>query len=499
MFVDDNLRRRAGLTVLALFVARAGLHIPIPGLNADFLMVLLWSLGSQGIGRGPSGPTLTPLEPFSVWALGIQPYLAGAGLTLLASGMMPALRRRRDGDRAGRRSFDRLTFLVAGVVALASAYTRVIAFQTGPTPAIGGTSAAGMSVAAAIIGWVAAALLLAFLAMQITQRGLGNGVAWLVLFGALAGFWPSLFAQAHTAMGIDPAPLARLLGLVLLVGLVIATMILVRVERPLHFVPTDEEHQGEVFRFPLRLNIAGTVPLICAISLLQVPATAVAFGLAPETWNAFIGSPAYWLLMVVLTIGLTFLITPWIFNERSLISLVQQYGFRPQVDRGPEAWRADLQATAVRLTLFWAAFLSVFPLAGWVAQAWFGVLPTLASLVCPLLPVIAAIVFDTWRQVKQELNDEYDDWVEALEAETRLELELARFRLAREGIDSMVRINRAICVMGSLAPWEMCRPTYPALVVYRALGGGRAILMVPKAGLEDARQILSRYASRDRL
>jgi len=64
------------------------------------------------------------------------------------------------------------------------------------------------------------------------------------------------------------------------------------------------------------------------------------------------------------------------------------------------------------------------------------VLPRSAYLVCPLLSVIAAIVFDTWRQVKQDLNDEYDEWVGPLEAETRFELEPARSLLARKGIDS---------------------------------------------------------------
>ena len=493
--------RRVTISAVCLVIARIGLHIPVPGVDPLFLSALASQLAEGPHTTWLLRPTSVPFEQVSIFALGIQPYLAAVGLTLLASGLVIPLRRLRDGDATRQGRFDRVTLLATGAVALVQAYGLSVYLLSGSGglqwP---GALGPGLRSAVAILSWTAGTLAVVWLAAFITRRGVGNGIALLVLIASVTALWPAIGMQTHASPGVDPTRLARLIGILLIAGLFVAATVFVRAGRVLRFVPASavgnaEPEATEIVTIPLRVNIAGITPVVVAASLMHLPTTLVSFGLLSEETYSFHGSTLYWVFHCILIIVVSYLLTAWILNVPNMLAVARRYGFKPSGGESPEGLRARLERSVAWTTLLSALFLCLLSLVGLAAKAWYGVVPALAVFIGPTLLCLIAIVVDTWRQVKPQLDDEGDDWVEVLRAETRLELEFARAVLARHGIESELRMNRAICVTGSLAPWEACRPTYPALVVYRGLGGGRAALAVSSDELESAQGILKGYPS----
>ncbi len=507
MLAHVRFARQTAVSVVGLFVSRVGLHVPAPGV--DPLTVAFW-LGEAASAAGSSWlvrPTFTPIEVISIFSLGLKPYLAGAVLVLLLSGWIGPLRKLRDGDLRQNAQFDRWILAVTVGLALLQAYALSATFLSStPGAAAFDPHGGADSPPLAVLSWTAGAALLVALAYFITARGLSNGVALLVLTGWLAGLLPALGQQVDLDPELDLAPLGKVLRLLIGVGLVIGAWLYVRAGTMLRLVPATLGLDGEPnarLTIPLRLNVVGVLPVVVAATCVQVPVTLAHFGLLPVSVLTFPETPLYWLLYCLAIIVATFLLTSWILSIPNLLSSLRRWGYTLDGEVEERRITARLERTLLAGAMASALLLCVLTLLSGPAARALGLAPRLAMALGPLLFMAAAVGADTLRQVTEarELAETTDPdsvttWTEILRSETRLELECARAVLGDRGIDARLRINRAIAIAGSLAPWEVCRPAYPALVIYRNLGGGRAALLVAREDAARAREILAPYLDR---
>lgn len=509
MFRDSSLTRRILITLGALAISRIGLHLPVPGIDLSILLETMSTASGWDSAGSVFTLGFTPIHRFSVFALGIWPHLSAAILVLLGSGLIPPLRRLRDGDERRQCHFHRVILGVTVVVGMFQAYAVAVFIQSnlGEIGWMGGVSDSFSPVVVTLV-MTAGTLLLVWLAEFITRYGVGNGLALIILSTSLSGFVPALLQEIRSPM--NPwRPLAHSVLLIAFALLVFAGVIaFLKAKRTVRLIASEpggmgRDAQERCMEVPIRMNITGVVPLVLAQTLLAYPSAMANFGLLPASATLQYGSWVYWSANCVLIILGTFLFTAWIFNAGNLLQHMRAWGFRIHGEASDAAARAMIERHLVLFTGAAALFLCALSLVPTALSAWFGMNMRLGLFFGSTLLTVAAIIIDTIECVRRhhaaaaDLGEQEAAsgvvWVSALTAETRLEVEMAAEVLAKAGIRSTGRYNRAVCAMGSLAPWEVCRPTFPSLVIYRALGQGQATLLVPREQSEEAQRILAPF------
>jgi preprotein translocase subunit SecY len=484
MPLSRSLARRILLTLALLAVSRIGLYIPLPGLVS------------------------TALSPISVFSLGITPYLTAAGLVLLLSGLIRPLRRLRDGTEGERIRFDRAILAGVVVVALLQSHGMAVYIKNalGQLPTVQTISPAAFHLVA-MSSMTAGTLLLVWLAHLITRHGIGNGVALLILADLLSRFLPAVAHQIHIAAADDlPWGLGVLL-IALFVALVVLLISFLRAKRVIPTIqhsrsPASSPESEPGVAIPLRMNTAGVLPIFAAATIMAFPATLATFGAIPAAAVPQMTSLGYWIVNCVLIIALTYLLTSWIFSGKNTVARLKQFGYSlADVPTGqdPGGYLDRILAQQVALGALLLCGLSALPIA---LTHWFGLDAQLSALYSSSLLVICAVIAHTFQSARHHwqidrLGSESDDARRPYTAvaifETEMEVEMARRLLREAGVDAIgYTADRIIPIAGTVTPWEVCRPTFPSLVIHRRLGGGSAQLLVPEDRLAEAAALLGR-------
>jgi hypothetical protein len=238
-------------------------------------------------------------------------------------------------------------------------------------------------------------------------------------------------------------------------------------------------------------------------SLVTLPNVIARFVVSPDAEVLGPWSGGYWIVFVALVVFWTFLLTSCIFNARNMLRTAERWGYGIPGGGSLEECRVTIERMVARRTWATAVSLCIVGVLPWVFLH-LGVLSMVGFYFGAAGLASVAIILDTVDSIRMRVREARDPkesdsesenpWVPVLSTETWLEIEMARRVLEEAGIDSVARFNRAISATGSLAPWEVCRPTFPSLVVYRGLGGGRAMLLVRPDEFERAQALLARFA-----
>src|SRR5688500_2589420 len=269
-----DLKKRLIFLLLALVVFRIGAHIPVPGIDPNVLADLF--AGQQGGILGMfnmfSGGALSR---FTIFALGIMPYISASIIMQLMTAVSPQLEQLRKEGESGRRKITQYTRYGTLFLALFQATGISIALE----------SQAGLVLEpglmfrmTAVTTLVTGTMFLMWLGEQITERGLGNGISLIIFAGIVAGLPDALFQTgAQVKIGqIQPIDLLLVSGIVLAV-----TAVIVFFERAQRRIPIQyakrmvgrKMYGGQSSHLPLKVNAAGVIPPIFASSLLMFPAT----------------------------------------------------------------------------------------------------------------------------------------------------------------------------------------------------------------------------------
>ncbi len=352
-----ELRRRVLFTALILAVYRFGSWIPAPGVNSSAIASLFGS-GVLGLLSLFSGGALAR---FSIFALGIMPYVTASIVIQLLSVAVPSLEQLKREGEAGQAKITQYTRY--GTVGLAAAQATGYAYLFHRS---GGLQLDTGRLVLIVTTLTAGCTFLMWMGEQITKRGIGNGISILIFASILTS------APAGISAWLNGTPVEKLFFPIVALGVVVSVVFVQEGQRriPIQYAKRmvgRRQSGGQSTYMPLRVNMAGVIPVIFAAALLALPQTLGEF--LPNTQN-FINanfSPRTWTYLIVealLIIVFTFFYTAVTFNPVDQADELRKYGgYIPGIRPGPPT-ALYLDRVLTRLTLWGSLFLAtvaVFP------------------------------------------------------------------------------------------------------------------------------------------
>ena len=363
----SDLKRRLVFLVLALIVFRIGTHIPVPGIDPVQLSKLFETQG--GILNMFNMFSGGALSRFSVFALGIMPYISASIIMQLLTVVSPQLEALKKEGESGRRRITQYTRYGTVGLALFQAIGISIALESQP----GLVVEPGMMFRfVTVVTLVTGTLFLMWLGEQITERGVGNGISLIIFSGIVAGLPAAIGSTLELARtGAMSIPVVLLIA----VMVVAVTMFVVFVERGQRKILVNyakrqvgnKLYGGQSSHLPLKLNMAGVIPPIFASSIILFPATIAGWFGSNEkmVWLKDIGAalapgqPLYSVLYASAIIFFCFFYTALVFNSKETAENLKKSGaFVPGIRPGEQTARY-IDKILMRLTLVGAGYITL--------------------------------------------------------------------------------------------------------------------------------------------
>ncbi|HVB83264.1 MAG TPA: preprotein translocase subunit SecY [Rhodanobacteraceae bacterium] len=408
-----ELRQRIFFVIGALVVFRLGSFIPVPGVNPEAMSRMIEQGGGLlNMFNMFSGGALAR---FSVFALGVVPYISASIVVQMLGSVLPSWQQlRKEGD-GGRRTLTKYTRW--GTVGLAAFQSFGVAMALQKQGEMGGvqvvyTPGFGF-IFASVVGLTAGTMFLMWLGEQITERGIGNGISLLIFAGIVSGL-PG--AVMHTLSMAQNGELSVLKVLLVIAVIVIVTAFVVYMETAQRRITVNyarrqggpRAYQNQTSHLPLKINMSGVIPPIFATSLIMFPATAATwFSSASQMhWLQTLttaltpGEPSYEIIFAVLIILFAFFYTAIVFNAPETADNLKRSGALIPGIRPGKATADYIDGVLSRLTGAGALYLvavclvPTFLQTAWNVPFYFGGTSLL---------IVVVVVMDFTSQVKAHL------------------------------------------------------------------------------------------------
>ena len=413
-FGQPDLRRRILITLGLLVVFRFVAHVPVPGVDLEAMRNLLAS--GQGV-----GPLLGMLDLFSggamrnlsIAAMGVYPYITAVIVMQLLTPVIPRLSELARQGEVGRNKINQYTHWLTVPMAAVQGYGQLLLLQReGIVSGVGLSGEALLPTAAMVIAMTAGTMFLVWLGELITEYGIGNGIS-IIIFGGIVAGLPDMIMRGYLARG-------NMWGLLVFLAMALAIVAIIVIFTEGHRrIPVQYARSifrgGRMYRqsgathIPLRVNSAGMIPLIFAMSLMILPGTVASYfvgpgggGVAGFIVNMFAATSwFYWGMYFLLVVGFTFFYTMIIFQQQNLAETLQRQGaFVPGIRPGrPTA--GYLTKVISRITWGGAIFLAGVAVAPFLMRNITGIeVLTLSSMA---LLIMVGVALDTMRQLEAQL------------------------------------------------------------------------------------------------
>jgi preprotein translocase subunit SecY len=369
-FTVPEIRKKLAFTALLLALYRLGSHIPAPGINSRAVEEIQQNFSNGGILNFLNLFSGGGLSRIALFALGIMPYVTASIILQLLTVVVPSLERlQREGEVGQQRITQYTRYLTVGL-AFAQSIAYVFLFRSfqqeaGTSIITNFTLAKVMLIAICL---TAGCMLVMWMGELITQRGIGNGISLMIMASIVAGF-----PQGVRAWWTSPDPVFKVMMPFLALAVIAAIVFVQEGQRriPVQYarrVIGQRMTQGGQTYLPLRVNMAGVIPVIFAASIMAFPPTIGQLLNTPwATDLANFFSPSGWAYLVgesLFIIMFTYMYTAITFNPVEQADNLKRYGgFIPGVRPGrPTA--EFLDRILARLTFPGAIFLAlvaIFP------------------------------------------------------------------------------------------------------------------------------------------
>jgi preprotein translocase subunit SecY len=360
-----ELKQRILFLIAALIVYRLGSYIPVPGTNPEAMARLFEKQG--GIIDMFNMFSGGALSRFSVFALGVVPYISASIIVQMFASVIPSLQTLRKEGESGRRKMTQYTRYGTVLLASFQAFGVAMALQNqgdvvySPGPGF---------IFASVVGLTAGTMFLMWLGEQMTERGVGNGISMLIFAGIVAGL-PA--AVAHTLGMANQGELSPLKVIAVLAIVVLVTAFVVFVERGQRRITVNyarrsggaKAYMNQSSHLPLKLNMSGVIPAVFASSLISFPTMAAAWfsNSTDVRWLQVLtsalspGEPVYMLLYAVLIISFAFFYTALVFNSQETADNLKKSGALIPGIRPGKATADYIDGVLTRLTGAGALYL----------------------------------------------------------------------------------------------------------------------------------------------
>jgi preprotein translocase subunit SecY len=422
-----ELKRRIGLSLLLLAVYRLGCYIPTPYINTVALQAYFNAakgtlLGLFDMFAGGA------LSQFSIFALGIMPYISASIIFELLTVVVPALEKLKKEGEAGRKKITQYTRYATVVLAAIQGFGIAVGLAAQRAP--GGVPLVLLS------GWgfrimtvltlTAGTAFLMWLGEQITERGIGNGIS-LIIYSGIVSRMPEAIFNSVRLVRAGGMSIFTMLAIAILMALVCGFIVFM--ERGERRVPVQyakrvvgrRVYGGQNTHIPLKINTSGVIPPIFASSIIMFPATIANFIKVP--WVQSIStaiSPGHWLYIIMFVgfiIFFAFFYTAIVFNPVDVADNMKKYGgFIPGIRPGRPT--ADyLDKVLSRITLGGAIYVAAVCVLPTVLIERFGVPFYFGGTA---LLIVMGVAMDTLSQIEAHmLSRHYEGFLKSGRARGR--------------------------------------------------------------------------------
>jgi len=398
-----DLKRRILFTLGVLLAFRLGAHIPTPGIDPEAMARMFQQGGALDFLDLFAGGAL---RRFSVFALGVAPYINSSIVMQLLVVVVPALEKlqKHEGED-GRKKI--VMYTRWGTVLFALVQAVGMTFWLGNMGIFSGNILDGVVVALTV---TAGSVAVMWLGEEVTDHGIGNGISMLIFAGIVARI-PEAIVQTWTLLRMgEMSALAMLVGLVLMVGVVAGCVLLQEGQRrlPVQYakrVVGNKVYGGQSTFIPLKVNQSGVIPIIFASSVLLFPYTIL--NLFSGEWAQMLkglfspGSPVYLVLYVILIVFFAYFYTAVVFNPVDIANNMKKYGGFILGIRPGRPTSDYIERVMTRITLGGSLFLAVVAL-----------VPTIMTQVVSIntfyfggtaVLIVVGVALDTVHQIEAQL------------------------------------------------------------------------------------------------
>lgn len=399
-----------GMLVIFRFLA----HIPIPGVNEAALKSLFASNQVLGMLNLFSGGGM---ETFSIIMMGVAPYITSSIIFQLLGMIMPKIEEMQK-EESGRSKINMWTRLLTVPLGFLQAYGMITLLRRSAAGILGEVAIIEMGVM--LITITAGTILLMWIGELITEQKVGNGISLLIFAGIVAAL-PQMIQQAIVTF--DQTQLFTLIGFVVITLITVVGVVIINEGQrniPIQYarqIRGSRAFGGTSTHLPLRVNMAGVIPIIFAISVVLFPSMIAQFLIHAKT--AWIASFAQWVITIfnnqliygiiyfVMVFAFTYFYTEVVFHpDRIAENLQKQGGFIPGIRPGKNT--SDyLSLTSRKIVLFGALFLGLIAVLPLVMRYFTGV--QAFAIGGTSLLIVVSVVIDTVKQIESQLTmREYD-------------------------------------------------------------------------------------------
>ena len=387
-FKTPDVRKRILYTLLLIVIFRLGCYITVPGVNSITLTETMSSnTGVAGLIDLISGGAFSR---FSLFAMSISPYITASIVIQLLGMIIPSLERlTKEGGEEGRQKINRYTKLLSLLLALVEAIGVFVSYKSSGIFINTNFSTAAL----VVVSLVAGTSILMWLGDEITNKGIGNGISIIIFVGIISGlpsFVTTLWNLTFTSTGFSTTGFLTALGI--FIGAIILTAAVVFIQQAERRIPVQYSKKvvgrkmvgAQSTHIPLKLAMAGVMPIIFASSFLTFPAMIIQifvkdiasqtgfwagvykFSIATSTSNVGIGySIANALIYMLLIMAFTFFYTYATFNPAEVSNNIKQNGgFIPGIRAGKPTteYLSSVLTTLNWFGGFFLALIAILPM-----------------------------------------------------------------------------------------------------------------------------------------
>jgi preprotein translocase subunit SecY len=420
MFKVPDLRVKILFTLAMFGVYRLGATIPVPGIDLEAVELFQSQQQAGGIYGLLNLFSGGALESFSVFALGIIPYITASIIMQLLTVVIPKLQTLQDEGESGRKVITQwtryLTVILALIQSTGFTYLFHIGRFTGGIDLIPNYTPG--RVILVVLTMTAGTAMVMWLGELITQRGVGNGMS-LIIFVSILSQFPFIFGQIWGQTVRAALPVRFVVIVAIFIAMIVAIIYVDQAQRriPIQFAKRVRGRRvmgGQSTYIPLKVNTAGVIPVIFATSVLLIPSLLITAIPSDAAWvqSAYrwidenlggTGNVSWWYILILfsLIIFFTYFYTAIQFDPEKQAEMIQrQGGFVPGVRPGRQTAR-HLGFILNRITLPGSIFLAVIAVLPAIAGAMWNIQIAFSGV---SILIVVGVALETMKQIESQLT-----------------------------------------------------------------------------------------------
>ena len=413
----EELRKRILVTLMLVLVYRLGCYVVLPGISPEDLDALSNFTNKSGLMQLLDMFSGGAFSQASIFALGIMPYITASIVIQLLGMVLPSFQKMQREGESGRQKLSQYTRYLTVLILLLQGPAYLVNLQVQVSAATGGAHMGFWTIAFLTVILAAGSMFIMWLGERITDRGIGNGISFIILVGIIARLPGALFYEFTSrlpgATGSQGGLVMFIVEIILLFAVTVGAVLLVQGTRkvPVQYakrIVGNRQYGGARQYIPLKVNAAGVMPIIFAQAIMFIPITLAGFSSSEGASGftaAFSDINGFWynLVYFILIVAFTYFYTAITVRPTQMAEdMKRNNGFIPGVKPGKKT-AEYLDSIMSRITLPGSLFLGIVAILSASAR-FFGISQNFAQFFGGTsLLILVGVVLDTLQQIESHL------------------------------------------------------------------------------------------------